>query len=304
MTRIGDFANQSLTLYYLNQLQTRTTSEQLQISSELKANRYKGIASDAPRIISLENAAAQASQFVDSNNQLFGRLKQTEDTVKNINDLVQRARDDLLSAFTRETYDNLLKTGAASTLDEVGAALNSTDGGRYVFAGSRTDTPPVDLTALPPLGVFLFPADTYYYRGDSQIRNARVSQDAMVDYGVTANESGFEQAIRGLHMIATVDLTVPATVRPTLDVALGFLNQALDNIPDIVGRVGQSRRVIERNTERHEAFILGAETEITRLQHTDIAEVATRLSADRNTLEASYAALAQLRSLTLVNFIR
>jgi flagellar hook-associated protein 3 FlgL len=304
MTRIGDLAGQNQTLYYLAQLQARTASAQQQISTNLKADRYQGIATDAPRVTSLENAATRARQFVDSNNQLFSRLKQTEDTVKNVNDLVLRARNDLLSAMSRETFDPLLLSGALNTLQEVAGALNSTDGSRYVFAGSRTDTQPVNLAGLPALGIFLLPAETYYYQGDSQILNARVSQDVSIDYGVTANEMGFQNAIQGLHMVATVDLTVPATVRPTLDAALAFLNQALNEIPDIVGRVGQARRTIEGNIEQHDAFILGAEAEITRLQYTDVTEVATRLSADRNTLEASYASLATLRSLSLVNFIR
>ena len=304
MTRIGDLASQNLTLYYLGQLQARSNAEQMQISSELKADRYKGIASDAPRIVSLENGVTRARQFVDSNNQLLGRLKQTELLVRNVFDLAQRARSDLLSALSREQFDNLLTQGAASTLQEVAGALNSTDGNRYLFSGGRTNTAPVDLSTLPPDGIFVGTAASYYYRGDTQILSARVSPEVTVAHGVTADEQGFEETVRALQMIATVDTSDPVAARATLDAALGILDQAITDLPGIVARIGASQVSLERNTEQHSAFILGAETEITRLQNTDVAEVATRLSADRNTLEASYAALARLRSLSLVDFLR
>src|SRR3546814_15586833 len=82
--------------------------------------------------------------------------------------------------------------------------LNAQLDGRHLFAGSMTDTAPVDLAALPADG--LFGADgaaAFYYRGDGEEPSVRTGGASTLSYGVTADEPGFARLLQALQIVKT-----------------------------------------------------------------------------------------------------
>ena len=179
---------------------------------------------------------------------------------------------------------------------------NLEDDGRFLFAGNYTNTRPVDQTGLPG-GYTLPTADgdaIGYYQGDATTLSVQADENFEVDYGVTANEPGFERAMRAMHMV----IIGPPNDRATLEDALSVINQAIDSVSDIRTRIGASRAALENVNTRLADFQLFSEKTIGELENTDITEVITVMNADQVAVEASFSIIARLSDLNLVRFLR
>jgi flagellar hook-associated protein 3 FlgL len=187
-------------------------------------------------------------------------------------------------------------------LDEVTALLSVQDDGRYLFAGTRTDTAPVDQTQLPPS--YSMPTSDGdaigYYQGDSVELSVRADVDFTVTYGVTAGERGFERAIRALHMIV---IGAPGD-RTTMEEALSVVSNAISDVSDIRTGIGASRAALENVNKRLDEFTLYSEKTISDLENVDITKVITEMNADQVAVEASFTTLARLSRLSLTQFLR
>lgn len=307
MNRVTDLASQNLTLSFMRDAQARVAKGQIQLTSGKTADRYAGIARDAGRVVSLEADAVRAKQFVAGNKIVDLRLQRMENNVAAIMDVASRARVLLVSASSDPNAGPLaasLGQNAAHMLEEVASLLNDRLDGRHLFAGSRTDTPPVDLAALPADGVFAGDPAGYYYRGGGDRLAVRAAEDLELTYGIGADEAGFGQLIQALQLVKIADSGDAAAARARLDRALELVNKAVAELPEIRSRIGTTRASLEAVNQKHEDFTLYAEQAVGDVQNIDVPETVTRLSGDQMALEASYAALARLRSVSLLDYLR
>lgn len=305
MTRVSDSASHAMMLANLNRSLGNARELQVQVSTGKIGLDYAALGRDSQRLVSLEGERVRADAFVDRNRVVDLRLQKMETVVAQITEAASEAKSVLVSAGHHYNAAELDLDGQMQgLLETVAGLLNSEHNGRSLFAGGRTDTAPVDLSALPADGEFLADtADTFYYEGDDQVLRHRASDTLSVDYGVTASESGFETLIRGLKIAQTVDNSDPDGARQRVDRALELINQAIDELPDVRGRIGGSRAVLEEETVRMEDFRLALDESIGDLENVDLAEAISRLSEHEAQMQAALAALAQLRQVTLTNFL-
>ena len=71
----------------------------------------------------------------------------------------------------------------------------------------------------------------------------------------------------------------------------------------MVSRIGVARSAIDTANKGHEETLLYAEQTIGEISNTDLAKAITILTGDRAALEASFATLAQMRTISLLNFL-
>ena len=64
----------------------------------------------------------------------------------------------------------------------------------------------------------------YYYKGDDTQVNARISENVTLDYGVNADDPGFEKLIRAVRIIRETALN-DANASAKFDHALALLNE-------------------------------------------------------------------------------
>ncbi len=303
MTRIANFAQSQRNIGFILDTQKRLSLAQFQASSGKKAVNYSGVAGDARRLVNLESAHVRATQHIANNRLIEDRLQIMESNVAQIFDAVSQYKTLLINALNANNSADLgMPLQTQALMDEVAALLNLQQGGRFLFAGTRTDAPPVDLTLLPVS--FTIPTSdgdaSAYYQGDTTKFSVQADETFTVSYGVTADEVGFEQAIRAMQMV----IIGPPNDRATMDEALSVITQAIDSVANIRTEIGASRAALENANSRHDEFLLFAEKTLSDLENADITRVITNMNADQVVVEASFAVLGRLSQLTLTNFLR
>ena len=306
MTRVSDLAQFTISQFYLQNTQKRLFDAQVQIATGKVGTRYVDVGADASRLVNLEGTKARVDQYQKNIAIVEQRLQVMESNTSAIFELASTLRTLLVNGLNAEQSSDLALTQAAQDLlNQVVGLLNERMDGRYLFAGTATDTPPVNLNAPgfnDPPSVYPTSADTGYYQGTSTRLAVRVDDEFDVTYGVTADEAGFEQIIRALRLTTTADVGPPQD-RNRLEEALRVVNQALDNLPVIVSRIGEARRTLEQMAAKHQNFLLFTEEAISEIENVDVAEAMTRLNQDQVTLEASYMVVARLAGLSLAQFL-
>lgn len=321
MTRIASFAHYQLTLGQTLNTQRHMLDLSIQISSGQKSRDYHGLAPDAQRLVNLETAHARAAQFTANNNQIDRRLETMETNLAQIFDATSQFRTLLVNALNASNNESMaIANQAANFKQEIAGLLNVEQDGRYLFAGSRTDTQPVELTGWTPPVLPLTPPLTQYtdeyYKGDQMKLSTEADEALTVTYGITADEDAFEYVLRAMHY---VELSGTPADPAVLETALALVNTALGteqpntalgadpithDLADLRTLIGSSRRSIESANKRLEEFTLFTEQTIGDLELVDPAEALTRLSATETQLEASYMTLSRLSQLSLAQFLR
>lgn len=303
MTRVATLFQHEHLVSLMMRSQSRVNDLQTQIASGVKAQDYKGLGSDAGRLVNIENAHVRTSQFAANNKIVLSRLTRMEDVISQLGDLGSQFRTLLVNALNQDNALDLnLPVQARQMLEQAAALLNTEQAGRHLFAGTRTDTEPVDLSQLPPAyGVPSADGDSAAAFVGNSTRLVLHADDALdVSYGVTADEPGFERLIRAM------DIVVKAAPgdRDALQHALDTSVQAVDDIVDIRTRVAGSMTTIESINTRHDDFLLYAENTMSDLKNVDVAEAVSRMSTAQTNLQASYMTLARLGQNSLLNFLR
>ncbi len=303
MTRVANYSQSLRNQSYLLATQRRLTDGQIQVSSGKKAEHYSGVASDSRRLVNVESSHVRTTQYINNNNLVEQRLQSMETNVSQAFDVITEYKTLIINALNADNSADLaMQIQAQSKLDEMTSLLNLQDDGRYLFSGNRTDSAPVDQTGLP--ATYTVPSSDGdslgYYQGDSTVFSVQADDNFTVNYGVTANEPGFERAIRSMHMI----VIGPPNDRATLEEALGVIDEAINNVSDIRTRIGAARAALENVNTRLTDFQLFSEKTIGDLENTDVTEVISSMAADQLALEASYSIISRLADLTLVRFLR
>ncbi len=303
MTRVADIAQQARSLGFIAASQSRVNEIQTQIGSGRKSQDYRGISRQAERLVSLEATHIRVTQYVKNNQAVERRLQTMESNVTQIFNLMSSYKTLLVGALNNQDASNLsMAVRAQEMLNQISSMLNVEEDGRFLFAGSLTNVQPVDLTGLP--AGYVIPtangASSGYYKGNAQILSVRAANNFDVNYGVTADALGFEQAIRALHVVVTGVATDPTTLNHALAVA----SDALNNIADTRTQIGVTRSTLDDLNTKHDEFLLFTEQTIGEIENVDIAEAISHMNAATIALEACFMTLSRLSQLTLLNFLR
>ncbi|MBL4615606.1 MAG: hypothetical protein JKY27_12125 [Magnetovibrio sp.] len=156
-TRIGTYASQQVINTYLARVQQRIQSTQLQLTSEKRSQDYIGLARDTQRLLGYEVDTQLLTNYKRDNDIQDVYLKSTATAITSLETTVKDFKD-LLTSYntTSPTDESSVKTiqeQAFRALQAMQSYLNTEVNGRFIFAGNRTNTSPVDL-GLSTLAAF------------------------------------------------------------------------------------------------------------------------------------------------------
>ncbi|MFQ5786042.1 MAG: flagellin [Alphaproteobacteria bacterium] len=300
MTRVSQFAQQQLTLRNTLNTQERVQEAQIQISTGKKSLNYAGIFQDASRLVSLEATQTRLSHFVQNNAIIESRLETMDGAMSSVFDSLSDLRKTLVQALN-DTTANDVQVGqiAQNLLDAVTAQLNVKQNGRFLFAGSMTNTQPVTVP-VPDPAVFGVP-DASYYNGDSVALSARIDETTTITYGITADRQAFQEAI-GAFKAAIQGANT--SDQGLISTALGLTTTALDKIAGFRTEIGSDLQTLDRANQRNSDFLLFVEGAVSDIENVDVPATVAKLSTEQTILQASFLTLAQVTRLSLVDFLR
>lgn len=135
---------------------------------------------------------------------------------------------------------------------------------------------------------------------------ALIDEGVTLNYGVQANDAAFTDLMRGLTMLAAVDVSQISDP----DAYAAYVTEAVDAISVGIGGVlaaetqlGAQQKLVEDTSTALEDVNDIYNSRILALEAVDPYEAATRLSQLETQLQSSYAVTARLMNLSLLNFL-
>lgn len=192
-----------------------------------------------------------------------------------------------------------LKEEAEGMLQIVASQLNTQEDGRYLFAGSKTDTAAVQVPVPDPT-TFGIPEDNYY-QGDDLELSARLDEELTLSYGMTADREGFQLLIGALKAAIRGDTIDSDAMKTT---ALDLVGQAIDKLTDYSSEIGTNLSLVDTVRNQHEDLVTVLENNIGEIENTDIPKTVSLMSQQETLLEASYMTIARLGQLSLADYLK
>lgn len=204
--------------------------------------------------------------------------------------------DDILDAINSVTTNR-----AIASLRGLGDSDTTRLNIENVGNGSITITEAGAGDFLTVLGMSKIPnprLDSDYYNGDQQVLEVRVDDQYDVSYGILADNPAFQKLIQGLGVAAGTE------DEDALVVALNYISEAIDSLPNVQGQIGLDISNIERYETRHEDFKVFAAQAISDIETVDVPLTLAELKQHETALQASFISISRAADLSLANYLR
>ena len=301
--RVATFASADRMVAAALRSQSQMNTAQLQLASGLVSPDYGGLGARSRQVLDLQSAVARAQSYADAADAAGNRVTTMSTALTSMSDILTSFRAQLAAAMGPDGAGNgdVLRTTVQGLMDDFAAQLNTQYAGQYVFGGGRTDVKPVDLDAYPP-ALASSPADTSYYQGDHEVTAVQISDEQVIRYGITADNSAFEQALRAFSMI--VNSTGSTIDTATLTAASSLVASAVDGVTAVHSTLAAQAAAMERAATSQTDYRDLARSMVDDLTAVDVAAVTAQLSVYEAQLQASYAALGKIQGLRLADYLR
>lgn len=302
--RVSTAAMQHNMLSQIRSVQTQLAEATEQSSSGVKADSYSGVADNSYVIATLSAEISEASAYADIAEEIQTRVEVYYSTLNDMVDILTEMTSDLsgaLSTGTDQAYG--INKSAGSALKTFASLLNTQYEGRYIYAGSASDSAAVSVDAAD-YAVITSPSteDLSYYSGNSDIASAKVADGTTIEYGITAQEDAFEQALRALNLAANASSN--PVDEDALSEAMGLIETAVAGLSELQNQVSYTQDQLEAVVDMHTDFQLAAESTVTNLSDVDLAEAVVTLETLSIQLEASYSVTSQITDMSLFEYLR
>jgi flagellar hook-associated protein 3 FlgL len=186
--------------------------------------------------------------------------------------------------------------------------LNSRIDGRYIYGGTRTDVPPVNVDTLAELLAAPAVADVF---DNNQTKPAmQIDEGETMEFGVLASDLGTQlfTAIRNIAQFhagagGPFDDDLTAAQRTFLEGELPNIIAAAEGLTLEAAKNGVHQNEVTDALERHDASKVVIKSMISDIEDVDMAEAITRLNQNQVAAQATAKLLAELNQLTLLNFL-
>ncbi len=259
--------------------------------------QIRHLASDGAQLQQYMRNAEMARQYTTTADQ---GLSQVIDIMHRINELSVQSGDGTLTS-----RDALIEE-VDTLLESMLSLANGSDGGRYTFAGLRTDTPPYE-TVLDPIDGRIV---AVHYVGSEETRTIKIGDLTVVPTncpGSTSTSEGgvFQTATRDIFdTIIQLRETMEAGQDVTTSAIPSRLQADLDHLLNTVSLNGAREEQIKMNQtyliDRQSANLTSRDD----LESIDLASAMIKLSAAETAYQAALGSASRmLQQVSLMNFI-
>jgi len=163
--------------------------------------------------------------------------------------------------------------------------------GQSLFAGTAVDKPAFTLNA----------AGNYAYTGSVQDRNVAISDTYQIKSNVRGDDTRFTAAFTALNSFVTA---LTANNQTGIQTALGDLNAASNGVVDLTSEVGGRIAALNVTKTSYTDMKFNLDKQLNQHEAADIPAAVAQLQQSRIALQISYSQISQLKSLSLINYLK
>ena len=309
VSRVTNLSSSRLINSLILKSQDRINEQQIKLTTQQKSQDYLGIGDDASRLLTVESSLRRIDQFIKDNAFIDMRMETMLNSMDAVGDILTEVRTLVRDVLEDGTLDGIDKNDFSEIkMDQLESFLNVKMNGRFLFSGTKTDTPPVntgDLGDAPTFdadGVTTTAEPSFFYKGDNNQVKARIDEGVTLEYGVKANDEGFEKLIRAIRLVKSTDLS-DANVLGKFQHALNLLNESADNIAAVELNTGVKFQQLASTTQSLKDTKSILDGVVDEIERADTFEAVSILNQVQTQLEASYATAVRVSSLSLTKFL-
>lgn len=339
-SNISDLGQQVYLRGLISKIKSDALTMQNQVTSGKRASVFNELGGvDALQSLSLRADRNKVNAYNNSIAVVKSRLGVMDATLSELSDNASTlvSQISIPAQYTGKdpgmvSYNQIAKKDLEALIDR----LNVNYQGQRLFAGSDVVNPPLDpasvqtaiqnelnamytgqgaattLTNINTLGsTTATNADLGFNAtiGNAKPATAVVDDGVTVDYTVRADDDAFKGLIRGLTIMANLRFPQPGDTHTeadfwdTYNAARAMIDKGGRDVTLLQGKVGVVQAGVEVTQTKHSNTIDALDSYISNTEDVDPAQALAKLNSLQAQLEASYRVMAQLRDLSLVNYL-
>lgn len=307
LDRVGSWAFSQSLLKEYSRIQFRTQQTQQQISTGKVGDQFADAKDKAGILAAAKMKAGAVDTFTATTKEVLSKLDLQDLHLQELSDISARLRQaigDALSVGHAPAFMEQVK----NLFDDAVQILNSKVDGKYIYGGSRSDQPPVNVTTLSALVAAPTIADVFDNTAMKQTQ--RIDEDETIEVGMVASDIGTD-LLQMFKDIAAFDVGASGPFGMDLTAAqMTFLSGEHAAVPAVQSGIntlaainGSRHAQVTSTSERHESMSAYFSKFIGDIEDVDLAAAVTRLNQDQVAAEAAGRMIAQLDDLSLLNFL-
>jgi flagellar hook-associated protein 3 FlgL len=301
MQRVSSYGNQSSLLCQMMRLESEMAEKQEQSATGLVSTDYADYGALSGNIVTMEAERAKSEEYVQNSEIVANRVDTSYSALDSMTELLAEFQVLLSSSMSNNgAEDNSLNASAAQVLENFSDLCNTQYNGQYLFAGTMTDTVPVDLSSYTAQ-TYPSTVSTDYYQGNDGSMEYKASNNKVIEYNQLASSEGIEKAIRAMSLAA--NCSEDPQDDDAIEEAYNLCNEAIDGILAMQTSVSLTASEIELSIDQEIDYQLYLDSVITDLTSVDTAQAISDLELLQTQLEASYAVNQQLSSMSLFEYL-
>lgn len=298
LNRVGSVTLLNNTLGDINSLQAQLGDLQQQISSGVKAQDFKQLNGQVEQYTLLESKMRRTQAFMEMNEVAVGRMQTADQALGQVQSTVDNMEDLIVAARSATGGELSFVVQMKNLLESMQASLNISFDGRYLFAGTSTNTLPVSDILTPPQtnGV----PDASYYDGSSQSMTQRLDDNIEYAFPVRADDAAFQKIYAAAHQAIKAFETKDDAA---MGQALTLLQQGQDAL--VTSRADVNTAIININNVNDSLKSMNLYwTGVTeKVGKTDIVAATTQIASYEAVLQATFQVYARLSQLKLSDYL-
>ncbi len=264
------------------------------ISSGTRFQRPAQAGLDYKISLDLRHTQSQIKGSVEALSVADSRLSASQTMLNDISNVLTRAQTIAVQQASAQTGSGEQLTAAVEVrhlLDQVANSANQTWMGEALFAG--TDT-----------GAIAFVQDAtgaYQYQGSNQDRTVAVNTNQSITTNVRGDEPAFSNTFTALQSFITA---LETGDRQGISDAIGNITSATNEIVDLTSRVGGQISAIQNYKTSYDDMKFAIDKRLNEHESADVAKLVVDMQTADTALQASYTQIANLKNMSLINYLR
>jgi len=189
MYRVTTVGNYNLVLSNIMQAQRAQIDAGNKVSTQRNGSNLKEFSRDAEILTAMRSVDTRLQGYLDQNTTIADKLTTQDFSLTQLGDAAAAAKTAIEEAIATGRTDTLMQEMEAQFRIGV-AAMNSQYNGKYLFAGGKIDTKPVNVTDLSELTDPANPSVAGFFANDNFITEHKVDDATTVKTGLLASNLG------------------------------------------------------------------------------------------------------------------